>query len=293
MKKIIILLSLIIFSNGIFAQDKVDNTSFEAFWELPIIPIKLSFGSEGVSISMNNSIKTPFGVFGVSGKYTSKASNNNEREIKEKIVYKDRVKIVERIVYAKESDFILIIKKGVKEYVFILDRFDAISFETEGQSKIEASYKKLYIDITNADISDIVFKGKKKYNSYLEDLKKNTTKSDFYGEWKVVGRKLWDYENEKWIIEKGVFTEYPTIILTPNYIKTKQEPFEYITHKTKQNPNVTVTLNDNVGFYFFEDRFEFECTTDELFLTASLLNKDIMEVKHGDLMLEWLDIYMK
>lgn len=183
-KKItLILLTLILTTSLAIAQ-------WEGEWKLPFIPVALTYNTEdGFGIKGTASMLTPIGEFSISTptyKTSSSSSEQgnkriNERVIVEKPVYVDRIiykdiKYVDRIVkvptikevikikevIVKEKEYLLVIRNRHtnRDMLFIIKGIDEFEAELDGHTSILAKEGQVIIDVTDAEISQVKFRGR-------------------------------------------------------------------------------------------------------------------------------------
>lgn len=183
MKKIAYLnLIIITLANGRLNAQDIE-------YKPPFLPFAITYSTaEGFGIKGTASIITPIGQFSISsptynlsasGSEQNKNKTVNERVIVEKPVYRDRVvykeikgedKIVEvpvikelvKEVIVKEKEYLLVIRNrdSNNDMLFIIKGVDELEAEIEGHSRILAKEGQLVIDITDAEIIQIEFRGK-------------------------------------------------------------------------------------------------------------------------------------
>jgi len=158
-------------------------------WKPPLLPVAITYSTvNGWGIKGTKSIATPIGQFSISSSTfnltpasTEQNKNKiiNERVVVEKPVYRDRieykvikgkdkivkvpvVKEVVKEVIVMEKEYLLVIRNrdSNSDMLFIIKGVDELEAEVEGHSCILAKEGQIIIDITDAEISQIKFRGK-------------------------------------------------------------------------------------------------------------------------------------
>jgi len=197
------------------------NAQLEGEWKLPILPIAITINTAGeIGIKGTTSIVTPIGQFSISSPSykvspSSSEQNNNkiikERVIIEKPVYRDRivykevkgedkiikipvVKEVVKEVIVKEKEYLLVIRNRYlnNDMLFIIKGVDELEAEIKGHTCILAKEGQIIIDISDAAISQIKFRGKKidypktEPDNYEKYTQRVNTKSNLVsdGQWR-------------------------------------------------------------------------------------------------------------
>lgn len=156
-------------------------------WDLPFLPITLTYDwNSGLSLSASTDVVTPIGVFELSsGSYNlsstyptdkstpivsdriicnsptraySSQNISHEKNVVRVPVYKTIVKEV----IVKEEEYVLVLRDRniKKEFVFLIKGVDELEAVIEGKVKIIAKKGQVIVDITDAYLDEIKFKGR-------------------------------------------------------------------------------------------------------------------------------------
>ena len=92
--------------------------------------------------NFSNSAKPAYSSYGYTGSYFN--SSNSVTNFKTE----------------QDNSFILIIKYKQEKYLYTISGYEEIEITTDGKTVLKAGKEKLEIDVTNAEIEKIVFRGK-------------------------------------------------------------------------------------------------------------------------------------
>ncbi|MDM8523250.1 DUF4384 domain-containing protein [Desulfococcaceae bacterium HSG8] len=142
------LLTMTLLTFFMFPVSHADDTEYEVYWDVPLLPITLHVGTQGIEVSGRASVVTPVGVFGVEA-----TSDILEKEKPARI----------RDVVVKKEDLLLVVRDPRKwdDKIYKVKDGNEISVFTNGQSLVTAKNGNVVIDVSRGDVSEINFAGKR------------------------------------------------------------------------------------------------------------------------------------
>jgi len=122
---------------------------FNVFWKVPLLPLSIRIGPDGVKVQGEASIATPVGTFGVE---TTDSIIENERT--EPLVIEN--------VRIEKQDLLLVIRNTNQwgDKIYKIEDGKELSVFTDGSSMITAKDGSVIIDVTNGTVQEINFAGK-------------------------------------------------------------------------------------------------------------------------------------
>ncbi|MDM8522917.1 DUF4384 domain-containing protein [Desulfococcaceae bacterium HSG8] len=129
-------------------QAQADDTDYGVYWDVPLLPITLHVGTQGIEVSGRASVVTPVGVFGMEA-----TSDILEKEKPARI----------RDVVVKRNDLLLVVRNTGKwgDKIYKVKDGNEISVLTNSQSLVMARNGNVVVDVSRGDVNEINFAGKR------------------------------------------------------------------------------------------------------------------------------------
>jgi len=143
---------------------------FNVFWKVPLLPLSIRVGPDGVNVQGEASIATPIGTFGVE---TTDSILEKEREGTEPLVIND--------VRIEKQDLLLVIRNTNQwgDKIYKIEDGKELSVFADGYTLITAKDGSVIVDVSNGSVQEINFAGKTEIPAHPSDqTASNQTVSD-------------------------------------------------------------------------------------------------------------------
>lgn len=176
------------------------------YYKLPILPITISYDGSNFELSLDQSINTPLGTFGIEVENTRLTEENPTYIVKEdftKVNFYEKentllktenrdLKNRNKILKNKLNPEFLVILKNInssESKIFKIIGIDVLDIESNGKTKISIQRNKIIIDFAFSEVDKLIFRGKQINTENIDEISKlclkfdsqfNPDKSKFY-----------------------------------------------------------------------------------------------------------------